>query len=201
MKKSELFNKIFEKGITYEEYIKKSEKYLERMKDGWVTSGEEINKISQPQISHMNEKILILCIAENWCGDCANGVPVIAKLADALDNWVFRISGLNNFFEEIEIEYTTAGRLKIPIVIFADEDGDEIIRWVERPTRSYHLLGLLRDQNLSKEDFLKQYTTLDELNIPSISQEILRELINVADKASSIVHLHPPKKKPKTLIH
>ena len=201
MKKSELFNKIFEKGITYEEYIKKGDRYLERMKNSWTTSKKEINKISQAQISRMNEKMLVLCIAENWCGDCANGVPVIAKLADVLDNWDFRIIGLNNLFKEMEMEYTTAGRMKIPIVIFADEDGDEIMRWVERPTRSYHLLGMLRNQNLSKEEFIEQYKTLDELNTPSISREILRELIYVADKASSIVHLHPPKKKPKILIH
>lgn len=200
MKKSELFNKIFEKGITYEEYIKKSDKFLERMRDGWITTDREINEIDQDQISRMNEKMLVLCIAENWCGDCANGVPVIAKLAEILNNWDFRISGLNNF-EEIKMEYTTAGRMKIPIVIFADEDGDEVMRWVERPTRSYHLLGMLRDQNLSKEEFLEQYKALDELNTPSISQEILQELINVAGKASSIVHLHPPKKKPKILIH
>ncbi|MFX1516059.1 MAG: thioredoxin family protein [Promethearchaeota archaeon] len=201
MKKSELFNKIFEKGITYEEYLKKSEKHLERMKDGWITSEKEINNFNQAQISRMNEKMLILCIGENWCGDCANGVPVIAKLADVFDNWDFRINGLTFLSEEIKMEYTTAGRLKIPIVIFADEDGDEIIRWVERPTRSYHLLGVLRDQNLSKEEFLEQYKSYDEFNTPSVTQEILREIIYVADKASSIVHLHPPRKKPKILIH
>ena len=84
---------------------------------------------------------------------------------------------------------------------YTDEDGDEITRWIERPTRSYHLLGKLRDQNLSKEEFIEQYNALNELKPPTVSQEILRELIPVADKASSIVHLNPPQKKPRLLVH
>ncbi|UCG00936.1 MAG: thioredoxin family protein [Candidatus Heimdallarchaeota archaeon] len=201
MKKRDTFNKMFESGISYEEYTKSSDKYMERMKDSWFICEREITKSYQAQISRLNEKLRVLCIAESWCGDCANGVPVIAKLAEESDNWDFRIVPRDSFREEVDKFYATAGRTKIPIVIFADEDGDEIMRWVERPTRSYHLLGMLRDQNLSKEEFLEQYNALNELKPPTVSQEILRELITVADKASSIVHLNPPIKKPKILIH
>ncbi|MFX0123843.1 MAG: thioredoxin family protein [Candidatus Hodarchaeota archaeon] len=201
MKKREIFNKMFENGISYQEYAKKSDKHVERMKDSWSISEKEVKKLSQAQISRLNEKLHILCIAENWCGDCANGVPIIARLAEEADHWDFRIVSRDNFREEVDMFYTSAGRKKIPIIIFADEDGDEIIRWIERPTRSYHLLGKLRDQNLSKEEFIEQYNALHELKPPIVSQEILRELLLVADKASSIVHLNPPKKKPKILIH
>lgn len=201
MRKREIFNKMFESGISYEEYTKKSVNHLERMKDSWSISEKEVKKLSQSQISGLNEELLVLCIAESWCGDCANGVPIIANLAEEFDNWDFRIVSRDIFPEEVEMFYTTAGRKKIPLVIFADEEGDEIMRWVERPTRSYHLLGRLRDQNLSKEEFLEQYKTLNEFKPPSISQEILRELITVADRASSIVHLNSPRRKPKLLVH
>ncbi len=201
VKKRELFNKMFESGIPYEEYTKKSDKHVERMKDSWSISEKEVNKLSQVQISRLNEELHVLCIAESWCGDCANGVPVIAKLAEELDNWDFRIASRDSFTEDIKDFYTTAGRKKIPLVIFADEEGDEIMRWVERPTRSYRLLGMLRDQNLSKEEFLEQYKALNEFKPPSISQEILRELITIAEKASSIVHLNSPQRKPKLLVH
>ncbi|MFX1507893.1 MAG: thioredoxin family protein [Promethearchaeota archaeon] len=201
METRDLFNKLFDKGISYEEYIKKSDKHSGKMKNGWIIIEKEIKKLSQLQISRLNKKLLILCIAENWCGDCANGVPVIAKLADEFDNWDFRIIGLDNISSEEKLNYTTAGRMKIPVVIFADEEGDEIIRWVERPTHSYQLLGTLRDQSLSKEEFLEQYHALDDFKPPRIFHEILRELKMVAEKASSIVHLHPPIKKPKLMVH
>ena len=195
MKKREVFHKIFSSGVSYEEYTKKSDKFVEKMKNSWNVVAKEVENSSK--ISLLNEKLLVLCIAENWCGDCANGVPVIARLAEECDNWDFRIAARDNFTKDIERFYTTAGRKKIPLVIFADGEGDEIIRWVERPTRSYQLLGMLRDQSLSKEEFLEQYNTFDEFKNPSISHEILRELITVADKASSIVRFNPIEKKPK----
>ncbi len=197
MRKQESFNKMFESGISYEEYTKKSDKHLEKMKNSWSIIAKEIKKFPLAQISRLNEKLHVLCIAENWCSDCVNGVPVIARLAEAFDNWDFRIAARDSFTEDVERFYTTVGRKKIPLVIFADEEGDEIMRWVERPTRSYHLLGMLRDQNISKEEFLEQYNALNEFKNPSLSQEILRELITVADKASSIVHINSPKRKPK----
>jgi hypothetical protein len=196
-----LFNKLFEKGISYEEYTKKSDKHLERMKSGWIIIEKEIKKLGQVQIARLNQNLLVLCIAENWCGDCANGVPVIAKLADEFDNWCFRIIGLDDLSNEAKMEYTTVGRMKIPVVIFADGDGDEIIRWVERPTHSYQLISRLRDQSLSKEEFMEQYHALDDFKPPRIFHEILRELKSVAEKASSIVYLHPPIRKPKLMVH
>lgn len=201
MRKRDIFNKMFESGISYEEYTKKSDRYVERMKESWFIIAKEVKEISLAQISSLNVKLHVLCIAENWCSDSANGVPVIARLAEECNNWDFRIVPRDNFTEEVERIYTTVGRKKIPLIIFADEEGDEIIRWVERPTRSYHLLGILRDQNLSKEEFLEQYNALNEFKNPSISLEILRELIVVADKASAIVHINSPKRKPKLVVH
>jgi hypothetical protein len=201
MKKRDAFNKLFEKGISYKEYTSRSDKYAEQMKDSWSASEEAVKKLSQAQISQLNENLRVLCIAENWCSDCANGVPVIARLADEISNWDFRVVFRDNFKQEVEMFYTTAGRKKIPLVIFADGDGDEIMRWIERPARSYHLLGMLRDQSLSKEEFMKQYIKINEFKPPSVSEEILRELIAVAEKVSLIVHIHSPKRKINPLVH
>ncbi|MFX0185660.1 MAG: thioredoxin family protein [Candidatus Hodarchaeota archaeon] len=201
MNKQAAFNKLFDKGISYGEYTNRSEKFAKKMKDNWSASEEAVKQLSQAQISQLNENLRILCIAENWCLDCANGVPVIAKLADEIGNWDFRIVARDDFSKEVEMFYTTAGRKKIPVVVFADEDGDEIMRWVERPARSYHLLGMLYDQNLSKEEFSEQYIKINEFKPPSISEEILRELLDVAKKASLIAHNHSPKKKFSPLVH
>ncbi|MHA2305631.1 MAG: thioredoxin family protein, partial [Candidatus Hodarchaeales archaeon] len=142
MKKQEIFNKLFENGISYKKYIKEDDKHKERMNNSWSACQMAVQKLDQEQISQMNEKLHVLCIAENWCGDCANGVPVIATLADMNPNWDFRVVSRDAFRNEFETFYTTAGRMKIPVIIFADEDGDEIMRWIERPTRSYQLLGV-----------------------------------------------------------
>jgi hypothetical protein len=195
MNKQDFFNKLFENGITYEEYVNKSEKYKERMNNSFLVAQRALQKLSHDQISRMDEKLHVLCIAENWCIDCANGVPVIAKLADMTPNWDFRIVSRDNFKEEFESSYTTAGRKKIPVIIFADEDGDEIMRWIEKPTRSYRILGKLKDQNLPKEEFTLKYNEILELHPPIVSEEILNELVLVAEKVTSIVHHNPPSRK------
>ncbi len=195
MNKQDYFNKLFTIGISYENYFNKIDKYKDRMNSSFSAGKKAVEKLTQEQIARLNEKIHVLCIAESWCIDCANGVPLIALLAETVTKWDFRIASRDQFKEEFSIYYSTAGRMKIPVVIFADEDGDEIIRWVERPIRSYQLLGQLRDQNLSKEEFIQKYHDTREFEPPVVSQAILNELIFIAEKATSIVHVNPPSRK------
>jgi hypothetical protein len=195
MKKREIFNKLFDNGISYENYFKKSDKYNERMNDSWLATQKVVQEFKQEKILRMNKKIHVLCIAENWCIDCANGVPVISKLADMLSNWNFQIVSRDDYREDFVLYFTTAGRNKIPIIIFADEDGDEILRWIERPMRSYQLLGELKDQNLPQEEFIKKYHDTVEFKPPIVSEEILSELVPVVNKVASIIQVNPPSKK------
>jgi hypothetical protein len=195
MKKQDVFNKLFENGISYEKYVEESEKDRERLNNSWLACQKAVQRLNQQKISQMNEKLRVLCIAENWCGDCANGVPVIAMLAEMISNWDFRIVSRDAFRSEFETFYTSAGRKKIPVILFADEDGDEIMRWIERPTRSYQLLGKLRDQNLPKEELIQKYNNTIEFKPPFVTEEILKELILVANKVASIVHVYPTTRK------
>ena len=150
MKRQETFVKMFDAGISYERYVELTlnEKIKDRMSRHFEAAQELISKIEPQKLTRINRKMKILCVSENWCGDCANGVPVISALADALNNWEFVIVVKTSFEEDFQQYYCTAGRQKIPMVILADEDGDEISRWVERPTRSYLLLANLQSQNL-----------------------------------------------------
>ena len=195
MNKQAFFNKLFTNGISYENYVNNSDKYKERMNSSFLAGKKAVEKLAHEQIVRLNEKIYVLCIAETWCSDCANGVPVIALLAELFPNWNFRIVSRDQFKEEFNIFYSTAGRMKIPVIIFADEDGDEIMRWIERPIRSYQLLGSLRDQNLPKEEFIQKVHDTLEFQPPIVSEAILNELIFVAEKAASIVHVNPPSRK------
>lgn len=195
MKKKEIFSKLFDNGVTYEEYFKQSEKHKKIMTENWLASQKAIQKLDDNQIAQMNEKLHVLCIAENWCIDCANGVPIIAMLAAMFSNWDFRIISRDNYRKEFVPLYTTIGRNKIPVILFADEDGDEIIRWVERPTQSYQLLSMLKNQDLPKEDFIKKYHDTADFKPPVVSEKILTELVLTATKAAAIVQANPPHRK------
>ncbi len=195
MKKREIFNKLFENGISYQNYVNRSVNYQEKMEANYTAAQKAAQKLSRDQINQMNQKLHVLCIAENWCIDCANGVPIIAVIANLMTNWDFRIISRDEWKEGFDAFYTTAGRRKIPVIIFADDDGDEIMRWIERPTRSYQLLGKLKEQKLSKEEFIQKYTDTLEFQPPFVSEEIISELFFAAEKAASIVRANPTSKK------
>ena len=64
----------------------------------------------------------LLVIAEDWCGDASNTVPIIAKLAARLPGLELRVI-LRDENPEVMDQYLTNGARSIPIVIALDEDS------------------------------------------------------------------------------
>jgi hypothetical protein len=159
------------------------------------SAGETIRLLSQKteELKKLDAKLKVVCIAENWCGDCGNGVPVISMLAEQVPQWDYRIASRDEFEHLVEEFYTTAGRKKIPIVLFADEDGDEIIRWVERPRNSYEALAELQAKRLPKEEYIREYKHNPDINVPGVCSFILDELIDHGAKAAAMVKILPRK--------
>lgn len=76
----------------------------------------------------------LLVIAEDWCGDASNTVPIVAKLADMSPGLELRII-LRDENPEVMDQYLTNGARSIPIVIALDDDLQEIGHWGPRPTQ------------------------------------------------------------------
>jgi hypothetical protein len=75
----------------------------------------------------------LLVIAEDWCGDAVNTVPILAKLADATPGLELRII-LRDPNPAVMERYLTNGSRSIPIVIALDEEFRELGHWGPRPT-------------------------------------------------------------------
>jgi hypothetical protein len=75
----------------------------------------------------------LLVIAEDWCGDASNTVPVVAKLADAVPGLELRVI-LRDANPEVMDRYLTNGSRSIPVVIALDENYRELGHWGPRPT-------------------------------------------------------------------
>jgi hypothetical protein len=76
----------------------------------------------------------LLVIAEDWCGDASNTVPIIAKLADMVPSLELRIIARDENLELMD-QYLTNGSRSIPIVIALDDEFEEIGHWGPRPTQ------------------------------------------------------------------
>jgi hypothetical protein len=74
----------------------------------------------------------LLVIAEDWCGDAVNTVPIVAKLADQSPWLELRIVE-RDAHPEVMDQYLTNGSRSIPVVIALDDSFHEIGHWGPRP--------------------------------------------------------------------
>jgi len=75
----------------------------------------------------------LLVIAEDWCGDASNTVPVVAKLVDSVPGLELKVI-LRDANPEVMDRYLTNGSRSIPVVIALDEEFRELGHWGPRPT-------------------------------------------------------------------
>lgn len=74
----------------------------------------------------------LLIIAADWCGDAANTIPVLARLAELVRGMELRILDRDSFPDAMNA-YRTNGTRSIPIVIALDSEFRELGHWGPRP--------------------------------------------------------------------
>jgi hypothetical protein len=74
-----------------------------------------------------------LVLAEDWCGDAANTVPVVAALAAAVPGAELRVLPRDEYLEVMD-RYLTNGGRSIPVVIALGPDFEELGHWGPRPS-------------------------------------------------------------------
>jgi hypothetical protein len=123
------FGKLWDQGQSFEAFVASSTAHkqlwegiyrIARLPE-WATS------VSLPAGRHL------LVIAEDWCGDASNTVPILAKWADAISDVELRIIRRDQHPEVMD-RYLTNGSRSIPIVVVLDEAFRELDHWGPRPT-------------------------------------------------------------------
>jgi hypothetical protein len=74
----------------------------------------------------------LMAIAEDWCGDAVNLVPIFARLAEASPLIELRILKRDENPELMDL-YLTNGSRSIPIVVIMDEEFRPVGHWGPRP--------------------------------------------------------------------
>ncbi|AWM13814.1 thioredoxin family protein [Flavobacterium sp. NRK F10] len=87
----------------------------------------------QEQLNALPKTITWLVLAEGWCGDAAQILPVLNKTAEATDKVVLKIV-LRDDHDDLMNLFLTNGGKAIPKVILWDADAEEVIgSWGPRP--------------------------------------------------------------------
>lgn len=110
----------------------------------------ELNDSLKTAVRNLSVKWIWLIITEGWCGDAAQNIPVIEKIAAENDGietrYVLRDENL-----ELMDQYLTGGARAIPKLICLDAKTLEAIgTWGARPQAAQELFYRMKAQGLAK---------------------------------------------------
>ena len=113
----------------------------------------------------------LLVLAEDWCGDAVNTVPVMARLTERVPNLDLRILPRDANLDLMDSHLTNGAR-SIPVVIVLREDYSELGWWGPRP-RALQMWVVTEGRALDKTERYREvrrwyardrgHTTVEEL--------------------------------------
>jgi hypothetical protein len=117
----------------------------------------ELSDSLKKTIQNIKKKLTLIVIAESWCGDGAQNIPMIAKIADLSTNIELKIIFRD---ENIGImdSYLTNGSRSIPKVVFIDsETNEELGTWGPRPAKIQEMVKEYKAQfpESSHDEFVR----------------------------------------------
>ncbi len=170
MPSQDLFtSELLAQAMTYDGYMKLSELLVsEERTSGPNQSAPYVHytKLNLQRMKRLNKTVEIpahlvelmqqkannwrwITITEPWCGDAAQCVPVIEKLA-------LTVGGIQTYYilrdEHLEImdAYLTNGGRAIPKLICLDENGAEVFTWGPRPAVIQDVMNQLKADGVTE---------------------------------------------------
>lgn len=87
----------------------------------------------QNQLKKISKKITFLIISEGWCGDAAQIVPVLNKLANSSENIDLKLV-IRDENQDLMDLFLTNGNRAVPMLLIIDSQTNELLaKWGPRP--------------------------------------------------------------------
>jgi hypothetical protein len=122
-------------------YSRLNDRRMKRL-DKTIKISEEVmlafQKIKQPQTW--------LVLTEGWCGDAAQNIPVLNKIAEATAHIDLKIVLRDEHLPLMDLFLTNGGR-SIPKLIALDKDNNVINSWGPRPTTATKMVADYKEKN------------------------------------------------------
>ncbi|MGI8543244.1 MAG: thioredoxin family protein [Aridibacter sp.] len=115
----------------------------------------KINESLVEKLKNIERKMIWLIITEGWCGDAAQNIPVVEKIANENSNiktrYILRDENL-----ELMDRYLTNNTRSIPKLIALDaENLEEIGTWGPRPKAAMDYFYEMRESGMEKPEMME----------------------------------------------
>jgi hypothetical protein len=192
-----------EEGMIYKQYLEMTKKESERTSADKLTSEQKelfdtiklnihrmvrIDKSYEPgiditdEVEKIEDNQLWMVITENWCGDSAQNLPYIAKIASLSNKIDLRII-LRDTNPDIMDNYLTNGTRSIPKLVVFDNEGNELFQWGARPQAAQEIVSKLKAEGFEKKYFLEK---LHSWYARNGGKDIENEFLLLIKKSNSI---------------
>ena len=156
---------------------------LNRARMNRLDKTQQILPELENSIQQITEKQVWIVLTESWCGDAAQNVPVLQKLAEMNPLIDLRLV-LRDDNDELMQKYLTNGGKSIPKLIAVSADLDkELFTWGPRPATAQVEVKRLLDENGGFNDKVKEGVQVWYNNDKGISMQ--NELIDLLKNAAN----------------
>jgi hypothetical protein len=94
----------------------------------------KISESAQELFSHYEKKVTWLVMTESWCGDAAQSLPILNKIANIAPHLNFRIAFRDEHVDLMQY-FLTNGGMSIPKLIAIDDTSKVVLgKWGPRPS-------------------------------------------------------------------
>ena len=143
----------FAQGLTYAEYKAQMTRNQERL------LANEAAVVLEPAdlafFRQLPAPFHVLVLAEDWCGDVINNLPVLGRMAEASGKLDVRIF-LRDQHLDIMDQYLKEGQFRsIPVFVVFAPNFQELGHWIERPASVSKLQAEMRDHLFATDPILK----------------------------------------------
>jgi hypothetical protein len=166
------FRGIWKRAITYDQFVREARENT-GLWEG-IYKRAAVPQWAVDKLSGRKGGLHLLVIAEDWCGDATNTVPVMAKLGHVAEGIEVRIIKRDENPDVMD-RYLTNGSRSIPIAILLDADFDEIGHWGPRPKE-------LQQWVMDNKDLIpkeKRYPLVRRWYAKDKGESTLRELLQL----------------------
>src|SRR5437667_9448213 len=137
----------FAKGLTWKDYMAQMGDTRARTEDNYAKS--VLTEDERKFFGTVTQVPYVLMLAENWCGDVHRNSPLIAHISEAMPHCDLRV-----FFRDqnpdLRDTFLNNGYQSIPVVVFFDQNWNEIGRWLERAHAATAKAAQIRANTLDK---------------------------------------------------
>jgi thiol-disulfide isomerase/thioredoxin len=130
----------FSAGLPYAEFLARYAAPAHAQR--WAATYDTIELTSGQRalLALFRRETNVLVLAGAWCGDCSGQCPIFERFAEAAPVLNFRYLD-RDAHSDVQEQLQINGGNRVPVLVFFNEDGQEVARYGERTLSQYRSLA------------------------------------------------------------